>query len=331
MFSKEKSKNILLLILITVLLALAFSTLIAWAEETEKELNFYVISHGGPADPFWGVVIKGVNDAAKQFNVNATYIGPEKFSITKMVDSLESAMAGKPDGIVATVVNVEALDEPLRRAIKQGIPVITINTCDPRPGAEKIPYLCFIGSDEYLMGVYSARRMLEAFKPNKPKRAVIAIHEPGWAGAEVRAQGMKAVYDEAGVPNEKLDTTVDPTKAVEILRSYLQKYPDTEAINTVGPMSAHPAIKFLEEEKLTNKVKMGAEDLTTVIVDAIKRGTCEFTIVQQQYLQGYLSVEFLSLYKRYGLCPVESVITGPSIVDKNNVDLVVKMVEEGYQ
>jgi simple sugar transport system substrate-binding protein len=56
-----------------------------------------------------------------------------------------------------------------------------------------------------------------------------------------------------------------------------------------------------------------------------------FTIDQQQYLQGYLPVVFLYLYKEYGLIPHEKVLTGPSIVDKSNVDVVEKTVREGYR
>ncbi len=37
--------------------------------------TFYLVSHGGPADPFWGVVMKGLKDAGRDFGVNVVYLG----------------------------------------------------------------------------------------------------------------------------------------------------------------------------------------------------------------------------------------------------------------
>lgn len=290
--------------------------------------TFYVVSHGGPADPFWGVVMKGMKDAAEKYGVEAVYLGPEKFSIKEFIDMVESAIARKPDGLVVTITNPVALDEPLRKAIKMGIPVVAINVPDDRPAEEAIPYLCYVGMDEYLAGVYAARRMLQEFTP---KRAVIAIHEPGHAGMEARAKGIMDVLKPKGIPVEKLDITTDPTKALTLMKSYLIRHPDTDAIFTLGPLGAHPAIQLVEEEGLVGKVKIGAIDLTTKITDAIKKGIIVFTVDQQQYLQGYLPIVFLYLYNEYGLIPHEKVLTGPSIVDKSNVDIVEKTVQMGYR
>lgn len=290
--------------------------------------TFYVVSHGGPADPFWGVVMKGVKDAATKFGINAVYLGPEKFSLKEFIDLVNSAIVKKPDGLVVTITNPVALDEPLRRAIQMGIPVVAINVPDDRSADEKIPYLCYVGMNEYLAGVYSARRMLQEFTP---KRAVVAIHEPGHVGLEARAKGIADVLAEKKIPVEKLDITTDPTKALTLLKSYLTRYPDTNAIFTLGPLGAHPAIQLVEEENLVGKVKVGAIDLTTKITDAIKRGVVVFTIDQQQYLQGYLPIVFLYLYKEFGLIPHEDILTGPSIVDKSNVEIVEKTVQLGYR
>ncbi|AIY87849.1 MULTISPECIES: sugar ABC transporter substrate-binding protein [unclassified Thermotoga] len=293
-----------------------------------SKYTFYLVSHGGPADPFWAVVMKGLKDAGEKYGVETVYLGPEKYSLKEFIDLVNSTIARKPDGLIVTITNPVALDEPLRKAIKMGIPVVAINVPDTRPPEEAIPYLVYVGMDEYLAGVYAARRMLQEFTP---KRAVIAIHEPGHAGLEARAKGIMDVLSEKNIPVEKLDITTDPTKALSIMKSYLMKHPDTDAIFTLGPLGAHPAIQLVEEEGLKGKVKIGAIDLTTKIIEAIKDGTVLFTIDQQQYLQGYLPVVFLYLYKEYGLIPHEKVLTGPSIVDKSNVDVVEKTVREGYR
>ncbi|MCD6442900.1 MAG: sugar ABC transporter substrate-binding protein, partial [Thermotogae bacterium] len=247
------------------------------------EFTFYLVSHGGPADPFWGVVMKGMKDAAEKYGVKAIYLGPEKYSLKEFIDLVNRAINANPDGLIVTMTNPVALDEPLARAMKKGIPIVAINVPDTRPLDERIPYLVYVGMDEYLAGVYAARRMLKEFTP---KRAVIGIHEPGHVGLEMGAKGIMDVLGEKGIPVEKLDITTDPTKALTLLKSYLKKHPDTDAIFTLGPLGAHPAIQLVKEEGLVGKVKIGAIDLTPTITKAIREGVVMFTIDQQQYLQG---------------------------------------------
>ena len=64
---------------------------------------------------------------------------------------------------------------------------------------------------------------------------------------------------------------------------------------------------------------------------AIKAGEIQFAVDQQQYLQGYLPVEFLYLYKK-NLNTVgggQPVLTGPGFVTKDNAATVEKLAEAG--
>lgn len=298
------------------------------ATPPRKEFTFYIVSHGGPADPFWGVVLKGMNDAAKVYPVEAKYFGPEKFSIQELVNLLNSAIAAKPDGLAVTITDPKALDEPLRRAIQQGIPVVAINVADPRPEGERIPYLFYIGMDEYLGGLRAAQRMLAV---RTPKRAVCAIHEVGHVGLEARCQGFLDGMKGKNVPVEKLDIGTDPTKAVEALKAYFTRNPDTDALLTLGPLGTDPAVKFLKENNLVGKVLHGTFDLHPGTLSAIKEGVTLFAIDQQQYLQGYMAITWLYLYKKYGLRPANDVLTGPGFVDQSNVGLVEELIKQGIR
>lgn len=89
-------KKILAVLLVVGLIALQASSEMVCAAD---KMKFYVVTHGGPADPFWGVVMRGAEDAGKEFDVDVTYLGPEKFSIQKRVDMVETAVAANPDGL----------------------------------------------------------------------------------------------------------------------------------------------------------------------------------------------------------------------------------------
>ncbi len=300
---------------------------------TAKTFNFYVVSHGGPGDPFWGVVMKGMEDAAAfitegtEDEIKATYSGPAKYSVEQLVDMLNSAIATKPDGIAVTITDPDALDQPLRRAIDMGIPVIAINVPDSRPADESIPYLFYIGGDEYLSGKRAAERILEY---KKPERAVVTVHEIGHMGLELRAQGFIEVMTEAGVPAEKLATYLDPTQAIEILKGYFTRNPETDAIFTLGSIDSAYVIDFLNEEGLVGKVTHGGFDVSDDVVESIQKRDTLFTISQQQYLQGYLPVHFFYLLNKYNFLPANDVLTGPGFVDADNVESVVELVEQRY-
>ncbi|TET59525.1 sugar ABC transporter substrate-binding protein [Candidatus Aerophobetes bacterium] len=325
---KRYVKIVLSIVVMMALVVGLFGFVSISAAKAEKEYTFYIVSHGGPATPFWAVVMKGMRDAAERFGVKAIYAGPEKYSIAKLVDMLESAIAARPDGIAVTITAVEPLDEPLRRAIKLGIPVIATNVKDPRPPEEAIPYLCYVGTDQYLMGVYAARRLLKEFTPT---RAVVGIQEVGHIGLETRARGFTDVLKKKGIPVEKIDITPDIAKGVEIYRSYLVRHPDTDAIFGVTMASAEVSVKLVEEEGLVGKVRLVNTDLSPTIIKAIKEDIMVSASEQQQYLQGYLPILYLYLYNTIGLCPTGDILTGPSIVDKTNVEMVEKTVGEGYR
>lgn len=294
----------------------------------EPEYTFYFVSHGGPADPFWGHVIKGMNDAARRFpEVSVKYYGPEKFSLTKLVDMLNAAIAAKPDGLAVTLTVPEALKEPLMRAHEEGIPVVAINVWPTEETRKEIPFLLYIGQNEYLGGKILARKLLEE---GTPKRAVCGNHEIGHVGLEARCQGFMEVMKQAGIPVDELNTTTEMAAGVDAFRSYLNKHPETDCFMGAGGLSGDQLAMFLREEGLDKgRVLAGCFDMSPTILEAVEDGTFIATINQQQYLQGYLPVVILYLHKKYHFTPTGDILTGPYVIDKNNIGVIEELIEQG--
>jgi simple sugar transport system substrate-binding protein len=63
----------------------------------------------------------------------------------------------------------------------------------------------------------------------------------------------------------------------------------------------------------------------------IQSGKIEFAIDQQQYLQGYLPIVFLKLYKTNAntVGGFDTVKSGPGIVDKTNAATVASLTGQG--
>jgi simple sugar transport system substrate-binding protein len=293
------------------------------------EYTFYIVTHVGPADPWAGGAFNsGVQAAKKYYGVNIQWLGPESFSVQKMVDMLETAIAAKPDGLVVAIPDVNALEEPINRAVNEGIPVISINVGDTETVKGRIPILCYIGGNEYQMGYQAGMRMLREFEPSKPKRGVVLQFLPGHIGLEQRAKGFADAFATKNVPVDKVAGSPNASESYQALDAYLTRHPDTDAVFTPGPLGAHPSLRLFKDKNLFGKIKIGTVDLTPTILNAIKEGQMVFAVDQQPYLQPFLAIGFLILYKEYGLSPVMDVLTGPAIVDSTNVSQVEAMVDE---
>jgi simple sugar transport system substrate-binding protein len=282
-------------------------------------------------NPFYAPMIKGMETAAKQFNVNTKFYAPagtdDASGNATMVASL---IASKPDGLVVDTVYYDAVDAPLRAAITSGIPVIAANGPDERPADQRIPYLFYVGGDEYRGGVAAANRMLA---DKKPTAAVCVNPQAGHGGLQQRWLGFKDTMDKAGVKSEQLILqNPDPTQTAEQLRGYLTSHPDTDAIYSVSAsLILDPALTVLDQQNLTGKVMLITNDLLPSAVTAIQNGSLLALIDQQQYLQGWAPIAFLALNIRYGFTLAQDILTGPAVVDKSNVDKLVVASKEGIR
>ena len=71
-------------------------------------------------------------------------------------------------------------------------------------------------------------------------------------------------------------------------------------------------------------------DTNAALVDAIKNGDVQWAVDQQPFLQGYLAVDSLWLYLNNGnmIGGGQPTLTGPSFIDKSNIDAVAEYAKE---
>ena len=122
----------------------------------------------------------------------------------------------------------------------------------------------------------------------------------------------------------------DPSETKELVRSYLNTNPGTNAILTLGPLGALPILKLMKEINQDGRIKMATFDFTPEIIKGILKQEVVFALDQQQYLQGYLPVVFLYLYLTNQNTPAFSELqTGPSFITKENAQQVLELSKRG--
>lgn len=290
-----------------------------------SSLHFFVITHGQASDPFWSVVKKGVDQAAKDMGVNVQYEAPNTFDMVAMSHLIDTAVAAKPDGLVLSIPDANALGPAIQRASAAGIPMISINSGSDV--AQKLGMLVHIGQTEYEAGLGGGEKMAAA----GVKHALCVNQEVGNAGLDARCKGFTDAMTKAGGKVEVLPVNLNnPTQSEQTISAALTSKPDVDGVMALGPTGAAPALKALQDINKVGKIKLATFDLSPEVLQAIQQGTILFAIDQQQYLQGYLPIVLLTLYKtNLNTIANPVLMTGPGFVTKDNAARVIQLSKDG--
>ena len=296
----------------------------------EKPFVFHYVTHGSNADTFWAAQSNGWDDFCNAYNVDGRYIGTQlDGDIGKMRANLDAVLgSGGGDGLLVVLSNVGTLEEPVRRAIQDGLPVFVANIPDFREGEQKIPYLRYAGGEPIRTGEANAKMTVRAFKKltgRAPKRSVYLVHVPGVEVLIFRRQGMRQVFDVEGTVFEDLVVKMDPTQCQQAVRAYVNSTPDLETIQTGSSRVAAWSVQALREiGKLGNinkpyeegKVYVGAIDLDEELLNYIADGDCIGTVDEQPYMQGWYGAQLLYHWVKYRFLPGRDISTGPFVIQE---------------
>ena len=314
---------------------LATTAIAGIAPAQAKDYRFVMVSHIGSNDSNMKWLTLSMEEFEKKYpNVKTEYISTNNYSVQEHVRLLEQAISTRPDGIAVPIVSSDAFEGPLRRAIESGIPVVAFNIPDSRPEGERIPYLTYVGGDEYLTGLRLGQHAIaqaEAGDVPTPKRVVCAVHDAAHQGLKARCRGMKDAMSKIGAKFDELFISAEPATARNTLQSFLQANKDTNYIFTVAPWSAPWAYGVADKMGLSpdvdnNGMTIITVDASPVALAGIKAGKVLATNSQGFWLQGYAPMEWLYWYHELGYTPQSDILTGPVVIEASAIDHWEKLV-----
>ncbi len=319
--------NRLLRVLAVFSLVLVFSSAFTAqaAAPQRADLRFVVVTHGQASDPFWSVVKNGVDQAAKDMGVKVEYQAPATFDMVAMSQLIDAAVASKPDGLVVSIPDATALKPAIKRAIDAGIPVISINSGSDV--AKELGVLTHIGQTEYEAGLGGGQRLADS----GVKNALCVNQEVGNAGLDARCKGVTDAITKAGGKVTVLSVDLNnPTDAQQRIQAALMADSSIDGVMALGPTGAGPALLAVQQAGKAGAVKLATFDLSPEVLQAIVKGDMLFAIDQQQYLQGYLPIVLLTLYKtNLNTIANPVLMTGPGFVTKDNAQQVIDLTKAG--
>jgi simple sugar transport system substrate-binding protein len=284
--------------------------------------QFVLISHAPDSDSWWNTIKNAIAVAGEQMDVRVDYRNPPTGDLADMARIVQQATAAGPDGIIVTIADFDVLSGPIRDAVDQGIPVITINSGTQEQSAE-LGAMMHVGQPEFDAGHAAGLRAKEA-----GATSFLCVNHYITNPASVeRCQGFA---DALGVElgSQMIDSGLDPSEVQNKVAAYLSTNPDTSAILTLGPNSAHPTIRAVQDAGLEGEIFFATFDLSAEISQAIKDDIIDFAIDQQPFLQGYMPVVLLTNYARYGVMPGNNINSGPGFITADNIEQVEALAGE---
>ncbi|MFF5301953.1 sugar ABC transporter substrate-binding protein [Streptomyces sp. NPDC013161] len=287
---------------------------------TTPRMTVAMVTHAAPGDTFWDLVRKGAQAAAAKDNVKLVYSSDP--SAGNQANLVQNAIDQKVDGIALTAAKPDAMKDVVAKAKSAGIPVVGFNS--GVSDWKKLGMLEYFGQDENIAGQAFGQRLNSL----GAKHALCVVQEQGQVALEARCAGLKKGF--SGKTDILYVNGTDMPSVKSTITAKLSQDSSIDQVVTLGAPIALTAIQSLSDSG--SKAKVATFDLNQQLVKAVQDGSVEFAVDQQPYLQGYLAVDSLWLYKTNGNFSgggTAPVLTGPAFITKDNVDAVAKFAANG--
>lgn len=277
--------------------------------------------------PYWQSAEAGFGQAAQELKVASNFEGPSTYDPAEEREVLRAEIAKKPTGILISVANPLLVDD-IDRAVRAGIPVITIDSDAPQSKR-----LFFIGTNNYQTGLLGGKRLLQELKG---KGTVAVFTMPSQPNLAERLRGYKDALESS--PPIKIthlvDIKGDPRIAFDTATQLLanDKKEHIDAFVCLEALSGKEVATVLDSHGVKGRTVL-AMDTDPDTLTWIQKGVIAATISQKPYTMAFVGLNMLDQLHHTGLkqldadwthdsfAPVPAFVdTGTEMVDKTNVD-----------
>jgi simple sugar transport system substrate-binding protein len=279
----------------------------------QNPFKFTFVNHV-TTNPFFVPTKYGAEDACKLLGCSYQWTGSESSNINEMVNAFNSAVSAKVDGIAVALVDLKAFNGPIKKALDAGIPVVGYNADAPDSGR-----LAYIGQDLFVSGQEMGKHIIDLVGSGD---VALFIATPGSLNIQPRIDGAIDTIKKSGkgITYHTIATGAAVPKELSTIDSYWLGHKDTKGMFAVDAGSTQGVAQVIKKYNLAGKVRGGGYDLLTPTIELLQAGQIDFTIDQQPYLQGFLPVLELYMYKAsQTLTGLADVNTGLKFLDKETV------------
>lgn len=279
-----------------------------------ESYHFVMVNHV-TTNVFFTPTQSGAADACKLLGCTYTWTGSSTSNVSEMVNSINSAVSGKANGIATSLIDPTAFNTPVKSALNAGIPLVAYNADEPKSGR-----LSYIGQDLFVSGQQMGQRIVELL-PSGGEIALF-IATPGAANIQPRIDGAKqTLASHSNIKADVVATGAAVPAELTVINSWATGHPSAKGMFAVDAGSTQGVAQTIQKQGLKSKGWVGGGyDLTPITEQLLAAGYIEFTIDQQPYLQGFLPILQLYMYNAsQHLSGIADVDTGLKFLDKTTV------------
>jgi ribose transport system substrate-binding protein len=272
--------------------------------------------------PYWQDHRSGLEAAGEELGVETVFTGENGNDALRQIDIFEQAVKENPAGILVSPIDKEAMIGPINDAIAKGIPVACID--NDAPDSNRLTY---IGTDNYKSG-YLAADIIGKKLGGEGDVGILTIQ--GLYSLDERQRGFEECIAE-NYPGINvvavMNDDADPSIAANAAKRMLDEHPSIAGLFGTDAASGVGAAIALEEKGKLGVVKVVAFDKDSSVLELVKQGKIEATLVQRTFTMSYYGLKFLYDYNHNGNMKNEGISmlpdkvdTGVIVVTKENVD-----------
>jgi ribose transport system substrate-binding protein len=265
---------------------------------------------------FFVNIHRGVDQAARDFNVDVLWNGPnEETDHTRQIQIVESMLTQHVDALAISATDERALAAPVERIIRAGIPVTIFDS-----GVNVEGYTSFIATDNYGAGC-TAARLLAGLVGGTGKVGLV-MHKPGGTSTVLRESGfedtMRKEFPGVMIAARQFGMS-DRARSRAAAENILTAHPDLAGIFASSEASSLGAIQAIRSRGQSGKVKLITFDSSDLHVEALRDGTINRMLVQEPFRIGYEAVRSLA-EKLKGGTPVTRLDLPARVISKTDLD-----------
>jgi ribose transport system substrate-binding protein len=265
---------------------------------------------------FWFAVHGGVEAAAKEFAIDIVWKGPPtETDIEDQIRIVDEMIAQRVDAIALAAGHRTALVPAVDRAVAAGIPVTVFDS-----GLDSTSYVSYVATENVEAGKSAARKLAELMG-GKGEVAVV-MHAPGSASTMDREAGfsqtIKREFPAIRVVASEFGMS-DPVKAQAATDRILEAHPGVNGLFASAEPSSVGAAQAIKARGLQDKVFLMAFDCSRPMLDDLRNGVVDATILQDPHRMGYEAVRTL-VVKLDGGNPPKRLDLYPALVEKKDLE-----------
>lgn len=283
----------------------------------KPKYHFLVIAQNS-IDPFWKSVKKGVEKAAKDYDVVIEFYAPRFNNPKEELKYLDIAILSNVDGIITHSINVPEFNRLINKAYTKGIPVVSIENDAPKSNRK-----AFVGTNSFVLGNKAAKLMIEATGGVANIGIIVsnAYNLNGEGKQNMEINGFQSAIK--NYPNMKLAKVYNAEMGIlgaeEITQKIIDSGDKIDAIYTTNSIDTLGAAQIIVENNKVGDIVMVGYGDTERILRYIKNGIIYGTVMSYPYEIGYESVKAMVNIKEKNNTS-NFIDTGVKVITRKNVD-----------